>query len=128
VSTVTEPPSAEEWQAQIDWYRTLIEKYGRQQRPMLDFVRWLAASEYASWIHPSQSHAALGLSTVRDYGDRRKRPMVYLQCENHETSFVLVFQEGQGNTVHSLRVVSPRDETSMKQIVNWLRRDVLFDR
>ena len=118
----------EEWQETIGWYGTLIEKYPSPQEGMLDFVRWLAASEYATWMYPSNSHAALGLSTVRAYPDRRKRPMVYLAYDSARASFDLIFQEGQGNTARTEWVTSPREPAVMNRIADWLRRDALFDR
>jgi hypothetical protein len=95
---------------------------------MLDFVRWLSASELATWIHPSQSHEALGLSRVSEYSERRRRPMVYVRYVNSELGFEVMFQEGQGNTVNSVRIHDPREPELMSGIIDWLNREVVFTR
>jgi hypothetical protein len=119
---------SDEWQELIEWYSALIHKNHWRQEPMLDFVRWLHASEFAAWIHPSQSHEALGLSRVSEYSERRMRPMVYVRYLNSELGFEVVFQEGQGNTVNSVRTYDPRDPATMNGIIDWLNREVVFAR
>jgi len=60
----------------IGFSRKLIDQYGFHQTPMLEFVSWLAASPSSRVLHPSTSHAALGLSAVRTFEQRLRQPMV----------------------------------------------------
>ena len=67
---------AEAWGRMIGFYRKLIDECCFHQTPMLEFVSWLAASPSSRVLHPSTSHAALGLSAEPTFEPRLRQPMV----------------------------------------------------
>jgi hypothetical protein len=111
--------SAEAWRRTIGFYRELIEYHGWRQTPMLEFVEWLASSHYSRLLHPSHSHAALGLSTVPTYQHRLRGPMVYVVY--YETAgFVVRWQLGQGAEVREEVAPSPQAPEVFDRILGWL--------
>ena len=111
--------ASEEWTAMAGWYEILIDKCGWQQEPMLEFVRWLAASEYATRLHPSQSHHWLGLSLVRDYSERRMQRIVFIGYADNEFDVSYLERVG-GKTARFEKVRSPREPAVLERIEAWL--------
>src|SRR5688572_22920688 len=91
---VSATATGDEWQSVLAHYDELIGVHGVRAMRTRDFARWLAATEHASWIYPSTSMAALGLSTVRDYPERLRHPMVFLA--DRRDSVVVTYQLGRG--------------------------------
>ena len=110
----------EEWGHTLRFYRELIDEYGWQQGPMFEFLTWLSASNYARSLFPSTSHEALGLSTVRSYEERLRRPMVYIVYSSQEQHFVIHWQRGQGDEVFEESVESPQAPKVISRILGWL--------
>lgn len=112
--------SAETWARTIGFYQQLIDENGWQQRPMLEFVSWLAASRYSQALHPSTSHESLGLACVPTFQERLGRPMVYIVYDAESGGFVIHWQRGQGDEVREERVPSPQAPDVFDRVLSWL--------
>ena len=111
--------SDEAWSRQVAFYRELIDEYGWDQGPMLEFVSWLAASAYSRALFPSTSHEAIGLATVPTYQERLRRPMVYI-AYSEPGGFVIHWQRGQGDEVCKESVPAPQTPEVFSRILGWL--------
>ena len=112
--------TTEKWERILLFYRELIDKYGWQQEPMLEFSAWLSTSKNAEFVFPSTSLAALGLSTVELYEERLQRPMVYIDYVSQQHRFVIHWQRGQGDEVFQETVESPQAPDVFSRILSWI--------
>lgn len=110
----------ERWNESRQYYQELVEKYQLHQEPMIDIIDQLKAAGLCEKFYPSNSHEALGLSTVEEYSERRKKNMVYIIYKPRLEKFEIVYQSGQGNTVHS-ELCEQRDISSkFRSVEIWL--------
>jgi hypothetical protein len=112
--------TVEEWEHTLRFYHKLIDEYGWRQGPMFEFLTWVSSSNYAHSLFPNTSHKALGLSTVRLYEERLRRPMVYIVYSSEEQHFVIHWQRGQGDKVFEESVESPQAPEVISRILVWL--------
>jgi len=111
---------AEDWRELLAFYRRLIDEHHWRQEPMLEFVSWLANSEYSAVLFPSTSHEALGLSTVATFQERLRHPMVYIVYSDRDRTFTIHYQQGQGNDDHRQTTPAPHVPEVFRHILAWL--------
>jgi hypothetical protein len=111
---------ADDWREMIDFYRRFVHEHRWPLEPMLEFVSWLANSEYSAVLFPSTSVDALGLSTVATFQERLRIPMVYIAYVDRDRTFTIHYQRGQGNDDHRETTAAPHTPEVFRRILTWL--------
>ena len=108
------------WNENIEYYKELVTKYHYQQEQMIALFPILKEFGFFEKYYPSNSHESLGISTERLYEKRRTKPMVYLTYTPQERSFIVRYQQGQGNTVAKENVGATILHEVLAKIDTWL--------
>jgi len=124
----TDMSRAELWAENIEFYKELVTKYHFQQESMIALFPKLDEAGFFEKYYPSNSHESLGMSTEREFNLRLVKPMIYLTYLPKDGSFVVTFQQGQGNTVDEENVGPMISPEVLAKIDAWLSADVMFDR
>ncbi len=124
----TDMSRAELWAENIEFYKELVTKYHFQQESMIALFPKLDEVGFFEKYYPSNSHESLGMSTEREFNLRLVKPMIYLTCLPKDGSFVVTFQQGQGNTVDEENVGPMISPEVLAKIDAWLSADITFDR
>jgi len=111
------------WTENIEFYKELITKYHFKQEPMIALFPKLEQAGFFEKYYPSNSHESLGLSIERKYDLRCAKPMVYFTYVVREHSFIVTYQQGQGNTIIEENVGLTISPEILAKIDTWLSAD-----
>lgn len=114
------------WAENIEFYKELVRKFHFQQEPMIALFPRLEQAGFFEKYYPSNSHESLGLSIERKYDLRCAKPMVYLTYVHQEESFVVTYQQGQGNTIIEENAGPTIPLEVLAKIDTWLSADEVF--
>jgi hypothetical protein len=108
------------WVENRQFYQELVEKYRWSLEPMIELIDELGKLGFHEKFYPSNSHEALGLSTVQEFSQRCERHMVYIVYRQITDKFEVHYQSGPGNLERKETCDRKEIFSKFKEIESWL--------
>ncbi|GAA0718298.1 hypothetical protein GCM10009430_16230 [Aquimarina litoralis] len=92
-----------QWETMVKWCSLWIEVENKKFQPLLDLIYTFKTIEFWNMYYPSQSHNSLGLSLGKNYDERCRLPMVYINYNSTDHRFAIQYQKVQaGETIREV--------------------------
>lgn len=96
----------------------LYEMNRERYRPMIEFIRWLSESDYATLVSPSTSHLTLSLIANDALRKNSKRGALHIEYNGH---FRVNYQEREGAGGFTRLEREYADDEIRPAVEAWLR-------
>jgi hypothetical protein len=108
-----------EWDKKVEFYKDLIDNYNWQQAPMLSLIDKFKEIGFWDKYFPSNSHEALGLSTVYD-DVRFEKSTVFILYRPNDDTFEVTYLNPARDVIKIETHQNNIGTAEFKKIENWI--------